>query len=94
MCRSLANQTSVCHQAIIILSDSPLDQSIVDKVDMLKQQNDSGQQIDIYTVIFGIEADDGYAAMLSCRNGGDHYVVMDMAGVDEAVGNYYKYVIF
>ena len=76
----------------MILSDSPLDQSIVDSVDQLKQQNDSGQQIDIYTMIFGIEADDESAALLSCNNGGDHYVVIDMVDVDEAVGNYYKYV--
>ena len=64
----------------------------MDRVDVLKQSSDSGQQIDIYTVIFGIEADDEYAAMLSCSNGGDNYVVMDMAGVDEAVASYYKYV--
>lgn len=72
------------------MSDSYLDETIVDKVNMYKQQNDSVQQIDIYTMIFGIRADDKYAAVLSCTNGGDHYIVMDMAGVEEAITSYYR----
>ena len=82
----------MCHQAIMLLSDSSLDKSIVNRVNMVKQQNDSVQQIDIYTMIFGLQADDNDAALLSCSNGGDHYVVRDMEDVDEAVGSYYKYV--
>ena len=76
----------------MILSDSTLDQSVVEAVTMAKQENDGVQQLDIYTMIFGIEADDRFAALLSCSNGGDHFVVTDIAGVDEAITNYYRYV--
>ena len=89
-CRSLINQ-SVCHRAVMLLSDSTLDQSIVDRVTMAKQENDS-VSLDIYTLIFGIEADDRSAALLSCSNGGDHFVVIDMDGVDEAIASYYQLV--
>ena len=67
-----------------------LDKSIVDTVTMAKQENDGVQQLDIYTMIFGIEADDRFAALLSCSNGGDHFVVTDIASVDEAVTSYYQ----
>ena len=79
----------MCHRIIMILSDSTLDQSIVNRA---REENDGVQQLDIFTMIFGIEADDRYAALLSCSNGGDHFVITDMAGVDEAIASYYRLV--
>jgi len=74
----------------MLLSDSTIDQSVVDHVAMTRQDNLS---LDIYTLIFGIEADDRFAAILSCSNGGDHFVVNDVDGVDEAIASYYQLVI-
>ena len=71
------------------MSDTALDRTIMDAVDRSKQEN-GVQQLDIFTMIFGIEADDRYAALLSCRNGGDHFVVTDLAGVNEAIASYYQ----
>ena len=71
------------------MSDTALDRTIVDAVDRSKQEN-GVQQLDIFTMIFGIEADDRYAALLSCSNGGDHFVVTDLAGVNEAIASYYQ----
>ena len=75
----------------MIMSDSTLDHSIVDAVNRSKQES-GVQKLDIYTMIFGIEADDRYAALLSCSNGGDHFVVTDFASVNEAIASYYRLV--
>ena len=83
--------SSNCHQVIILFTDSSLDQDLVSTIDNLKQNLDQFS-IDIYTYTFGgIEVDPSIAQEIACDNGGEWFAISSSSDLELNIHSYYKF---
>ena len=87
---STNEEVNNCHQTIIFLTDSSLDQALPTTIGNLRQGINF--PVDIFTFSFGgLVTDPTFAQQIACENGGEWFSVSDLSGFEETIHSYYRF---
>ena len=87
---SMNEEVNNCHQTIIFLTDSSLDQGLPTAIGSLRQGIEF--PVDIFTFSFGgLAVDPTFAQQTACENGGEWFSVSDLSGFEETIHSYYRF---